>query len=205
MVFVQFVKLINSSILLVAAEDSDSYENIIPHIRSPTSPGKVDIHPRIQSKCLTTWGFTSTTFTADPLRTNCSWTVVIERNSGHWGSLSTGYLFGIGIASDTINVKDQVGLNTSSWGVICNGGHIAFSHSDTSSDLMSVGSLPMSVMISVTQDNPDYVVLSYKLSHTTEGTSLSGKKVIVDKGLRNCVLPVFTVSQRVKMLFPTCV
>ena len=106
-----------------------------------------------------------------------------------------------------LNVKDLVGNDEKSHGVVCNMGALCFGHSGQHEHIVKLDSLPISVTMSVNMDHPDYVVLTYKLDSSTEGQGLSllGKRVIADSRLKREVYPVFTVSQRVKLLFPTCV
>ena len=86
-------------------------------------------------------------------------------------------------------------------------GSLCFGHAGQHERIVKLDSLPISVTISVTLDHTDYVVLTYKLDSSTEGQGLSllGKRVIQDSRLKKELYPVFTVSQRVKLLFPTCV
>ena len=49
------------TVTVAGAEDAD-YDVIIPHIQSPATGGSSDASPRIQNKCLSTWGFSSTSF-----------------------------------------------------------------------------------------------------------------------------------------------
>ena len=189
----------------ISGDTAEQCNFIIPHIQSPTSPGKSDLAPRIHNKYLITWGFSSTSFTGEQLTASCSWTVTIERNTGHWGNCSTGYLFGVGIASSALNVKDLVGMNAASHGIVCTGGSLFYSHDDEQQHLLTLCSLPISVTLTVSTDHQDYTVLSYKLAPPGQGTSLVGRRVIADPALKKSIYPVFTVSQRVKLLFPTFV
>ena len=174
---------------------------ILPCMKSPTSPGKKEV-PRVQNKCLITWGFTSTSFTAEELTHNATWMVTVERNTGHWGTINTGYLFGIGIATDTLNFKDLVGMNERSYGIICSGGGIFFSHNSAMEHLMQLDQFPLHVTVSVNVDNPGFTVFSYQFENATWGVLLKGKKILHAEGLKNSLYPVFTVSQRMKLLFP---
>lgn len=177
---------------------------MVPIMRSPTSPGKTDV-PRAQNKCLITWGFTSTTFTAEPLMQNSYWSVSVEKNTSHLGDIKMGYLFGLGISSDTLNFKDLVGMNSKSYGVACSGGNLVFCHNSKIEPLMPLENLPLSISVYVTIDNEEQVTFSYRLTNKIWGDILHGKKVIHDKSLQKAVHPVFSVSQRVKMQFPTFV
>ena len=179
---------------------------IVPHIKCPTSPGREEIPtPRIQNKYLITWGFSSTSFTGEELETSAGWTVTLEKNASHWGHLNTGYLFGVGISCQTLSVKDLVGVTDCTHGVICNAGMLYYSHNNTQEPLLTLNSLPISITISVSLENPDHILLVYKLTPSDQSTSLVGKRLIKDPKFRKNVFPVFTVSQRVKLLFPTFV
>ena len=183
---------------------------MIPHILTPNTLRSSDNQPtaRIQNKCLITWGFTSTSFSAEPIRTDAKWVVAIERNQGQLGNLNTGYLFGLGIASKELSGKDQIGMNEKSHGIICLGGAIFFAHNGQQDLLTSMEGLPLLVTVSVDTSHPDHTIFSYVLSPSSgdsSGVSLRGRRVITETALKDCLLPVFTVSQRVKLLFPTCV
>ena len=136
-----------------------------------------------------------------------SWTVTIERNSGHAANYNTGYLFGIGVSGDILNVKDLVGMTYQSHGLVCSGGSLVFSHNGKQEHVAALDSLPLSVTISVKVDHQDYTIFTYKLASSSEGhgISLIGRKIIKDSMLKKSLYPVFTVSQRVKLLFPTYV
>ena len=94
--------------------NEEDCEVIIPHIQSPATCGTSESAPRIQNKCLSTWGFSSTTFSGEPISGSTSWTVTIERNTAaggsHLTSCNTGYLFGIGVSSE---VCTEVSLRNS--------------------------------------------------------------------------------------------
>ena len=186
-------------------ETNDHCNFIIPHIKSPTSPGKSELAPRVQNKYLITWGFSSTSFTGEQLLESSTWTITIERNAGHWGNWNTGYLFGVGVSSEPLNVKDLVGMNAQSYGIICTGGSLFYSHEHEQQHLLSLCGLPISVSMTVSNGHPDYTILSYKLGPAGQGTTLVGKRIISDEHLKNSIYPVFTVSQRVKLVFPTFV
>ena len=83
---------------------------IIPCVRSVSvsSPHQESCVPRVQSRVLMTWGFNSTTFTADPVTSSAQWTIDINRNTSHIGDVKSGYLFGVGIAFKPMNSKEQV-------------------------------------------------------------------------------------------------
>ena len=170
---------------------------------SATSPGKEA--PRVQNKCLTTWGFNSTSFTAEPLEHNSLWSVTIEKNSSHMGDIKNGYAFGVGVAWDKLNIKDQVGLSGMSHGIVCSGGNLVFANNGKMEHLMPLDNLPLSITIYCTIDQSDGVILAYTFTDATWGDTLYGKKILIDHSQRREVFPVFTVSQRVKMQFPTYV
>ena len=173
-----------------------------------TPPGKADLIPRIQNKYLTTWGFSSTTFTGDCVSRACSWTVTVEQNAkGNWGCLQTGYLFGVGVAGEVLNSKDVVGLAPATHGLVCTEGSIVFMHAGKQDVLASLGSLPISITVAVKFEQPDVTIFTYKLASVAEGKhiSLVGRRVMKSPDLCKAVYPVFTVSQRVKVLFPTYV
>lgn len=134
-----------------------------------------------------------------------NWTITIEKNTGHWGNLTTGYLFGVGISSAPLNFKDLVGMNDRSLGIVCNNGTICFANDNKLEKLMELGNLPISISLFVTTTKSDCIVFAYKISCTHWGDILTGKRVITDTSLKKNVCPVFTVSQRVKLLFPTFV
>ena len=186
-----------------AADDASRCQSIIPVIKSATSPGKEA--PRVQNKCLTTWGFNSTSFTAEPLEHNSLWSVTIEKNSSHMGDIKNGYAFGVGIAWDKLNIKDQVGLSGMSHGIVCSGGNLVFANNGKMEQLMPLDNLPLSITIYCTIDQSDGVILAYTFTDATWGDTLYGKKVLMDRSQRKEVFPVFTVNQRVKMQFPTYV
>ena len=94
---------------------------ITPVIRSimATSPGRSDMPtspeaqcsstpPRAGNRTLISWGFNSTSFTAEPLMHSSQWSVTVEKNTSKIGNINSGYLFGVGIAHDTLGSKDQV-------------------------------------------------------------------------------------------------
>lgn len=183
-------------------------DSIVPHILAVVPPGKTELVPRVQNKYLTTWGFSSTTFTGDSVSRACSWSVTVERNAkGIWGCLQTGYLFGVGVSSEVLNSKDVVGLSSASHGLVCTAGNIVFMNSGKQEILMSLDGLPLSVSVAVKFEKPDVTVLTYKLASVADGKhiSLVGRRVTRDAGLHKTLYPVFTVSQRVKILFPTYV
>lgn len=188
--------------LFFLADDTEDFQSIIPRIKSPTSPGKEV--PRVHNKSLTTWGFTSTTFTAEPVASNSLWSVTVEKNSSHIGDIKNGYLFGIGISSETPTIKDLVGMKEKSYGIVCSGGNLCFCHNGKMEQLMNLDHLPISVTIQTTF-NQEGVIFAYTFTSASWGDLLHGKKVLTDLSFRHGANPVFTVSQRVKMQFPTFV
>lgn len=155
------------------------------------------------NKTLITWGFSSTTFTGEQLQSNASWTVTIEKNVGHISQTSTGYTFGIGLSREVLNVKDSVGMSPKSYGIVFYTGSLYFAHNGKMDFITKFDVLPITVIISVNLDMADSLVITYKLEG--QGLSLLGKRLIQDAALCSQLFPVFTVSQRVKLLFPTCV
>ncbi len=134
----------------------------------------------------------------------------MERNAAGGGSHlgnSTGYLFGIGVANEVLNMKDLVGMCGKSHGLICSDGALYFSHNGCQERIVTLPSLPLSISLAVTRQHPDYTILTYKLAPSggENCTTLVGRKIIADVKLKESVLPVFSVSQRVKILFPTFV
>ncbi|XP_052815269.1 probable E3 ubiquitin-protein ligase MID2 isoform X2 [Mya arenaria] len=184
-------------------DEGEQCRSLIPVIKSSASLSKEG--PHVVNKCLTTWGFNSSSFTAEPLEYSAMWSVTIEKNASQLGDLKTGYIFGVGISFEKLTAKDQVGINRVSHGIICTAGSLAYSHDGKIEQLMPLDSLPLSVTIYCTIDESDKVLLAYTITDTNWGDSLHGKKVLVDQSSKNKVFPVFTVSQRVKMQFPTYV
>lgn len=98
----------------LSGESMENYPLIIPNILSVmvTSPGKVESTsqptPRGLNRTLISWGFNSTTFTAEPIGSSAQWSIVVEKNSSKIGDINSGYLFGVGVASDILSSKDQV-------------------------------------------------------------------------------------------------
>lgn len=84
---------------------------ITPAVRSVISPPNMNQAcsiPRVLSRILITWGFNSTTFTADPIENSAQWTVNISKNSSHIGDIKSGYLFGVGVSTKPLVSKEQV-------------------------------------------------------------------------------------------------
>ena len=183
----------------------------IPLIISPSPTGntKSDVTPRVTNKCLTTWGFTSTTFTAERQGQSASWTVTVERNVGQAGALSNGYLFGLGVANNVLNVKDLVGMTSSSYALACVGGQLQFGHDGQMEEVMTLDSLPLTLTLTLNCEHPHFNILTYRVQSSSEkqgvGSTLVTKKLLNDPASKEFAFPVFTVSQRVKLLFPTCV
>lgn len=184
-------------------------DSIIPHILSSST--KSELVSRVPSKYLTTWGFSSTTFSGESVSRACSWTVTVEQNAGHWGSpLSTaGYLFGVGISSVSLGHKEVAGMTPTSHALVCvGGGALNFAH-DGRQDRVAppLDALPVTVTIAVRPEMPDVMVFTYKLASVADGrrVSLVGRHIIHDTVLCSAAFPVFTVSQSVKILFPTYV
>ena len=82
-------------------------------------------------------------------------------------------------------------------------GALCYAHDGKMELIEKLDNVPVSVSLSVTAEHPDYIMLTYKIEG--QGLSLLGKKLIRDEALRKEIFPVFSVSQRVKLLFPTCV
>ncbi|KAL8608435.1 hypothetical protein ACOMHN_002668 [Nucella lapillus] len=109
----------------VAGDATEKCVAITPTIRSMvvTSPGKSDASssnlesqspspsPRAGNRTLISWGFNSTTFNAEPLTQSSQWTVTVEKNTSKIGDVNSGYLFGVGVAADTLSSKDQVSVS----------------------------------------------------------------------------------------------
>jgi len=178
-----------------------------------------DLVPRVQNKYLTTWGFSSTTFSGESISRACSWTVTVARNGSssfsHAGAadptVGGAYLFGVGVSTEAMTSKDVVGTTPSSYGLVAAGGNISFAHGGAHETLTTLDGLPLSVTVAVRHEQPDVTVFTYKLSSASsvEGSrrmSLVGRRVVRDVALAGgTIYPVFTVSQRVKILFPTYV
>jgi len=197
---------------VVAVDDGVSgSDSIIPHILTSASSAKTELVSHVPSKYLTTWGFSSTTFTGDSVSRACSWTVTVERTAGQSaGPLTTaGYLFGIGVSSVSHGPKEMAGMTSSSHALVCiGGGALCFAH-DGRQDTIAppLDALPVTVTIAIRPEMPDVTVLTYKLASVADGhhVSLVGRRIIHDSSLCVAAFPIFTVSQRVKILFPTYV
>ena len=156
------------------------------------------------NKCLTTWGFNSSSFTAEPLAHSAMWSVTVERNASQLGDLKTGYIFGVGISFEKLLAKEQVGMNSASYGIVCTGGNLVYAHNGKIEQLMRLDGLPVSLTVYCKTDQSEGIILAYTVTDATWGDVLKGKKVL-DQSQQCEVFPVFTVSQRVKMQFPTYV
>ncbi|KAH3776681.1 hypothetical protein DPMN_178112 [Dreissena polymorpha] len=184
-------------------DDVSECQNMIPVIKTSASPGSDAV--TTSSKCLTTWGFNSSTFTAEPLTRSAVWSVTVEKNTSQFGDHRAGYIFGVGISCEKVPVKEQVGMNSYSSGIICSSGNIMFSHNGKMEQLMPLDNLPLSVTVHCKVNQSKGVLLSYTITDATWGDSLHGKKILCEKFIGKPIFPVFTVSQRVKMQFPTYV
>jgi len=197
--------------LFVADDGVSGSDSIVPHILSSTSLAKSELVSRVPSKYLTTWGFSSTTFCGESVSHACSWTITVERNAGHWGEplATAGYLFAIGVSSVSLGSKEVAGMTSTSHALVCIGGEaLSFVH-DGRHDAVAapLDTLPLTVTIAIRPETPDVTVFTYKLASVADGrrVSLVGRRIIRDSALCTAAFPVFTVSQRVKILFPTYV
>ncbi|KAK7505371.1 hypothetical protein BaRGS_00003533 [Batillaria attramentaria] len=191
---------------------------ITPAIRSVmlTSPGKTDAQhaglnsqnlpptPRSSNRTLISWGFNFTTFTAEPLTHSAQWSISVEKNMSKIGNIDSGYLFGVGVAREVLNSKDQVGMTASSAGIICSNGCLAFCQDSKMDSILTLDQLPVSITLYLSLDAGAGVVLSYLLSTAGWSRCLLGKTVLSEPGYKVKVHPVFTVSQRVKLQFVSC-
>ncbi|XP_067652133.1 E3 ubiquitin-protein ligase Midline-1-like [Haliotis asinina] len=198
----RFRSLAFDSLKCFTGDDSEKCVSLVPTIRSVASPGKSDA-PRVQNKSLITWGFNSTTFTAEKLEDNSLWTITIEKNTNQIRDIKTGYLFGVGISSEVLNYKDQVGMSKKSYAVVCSNGNLHFCHNGKMETLMPLDALPMSVTVSAITDQSARLIFTYTLTSAVWGDTLVGKRIIENEAFKDCYHPVFTVSHRVKMQFPT--
>ena len=196
---------------VVADDGVSGTDSIIPHILSSTSLAKSELVSRVPSKYLTTWGFSSTTFCGESVSRPCSWTVTVERNMAHLGAplATAGYLFGIGVSGVSLGSKEVAGMTSASHALVCvGGGALCFAH-DGQQDAVApaVDALPVTVTIAVRPEMPDVMVFTYKLASVADGRRVSvvGRRIIHDSALCTAAFPIFTVSQHVKVLFPTYV
>ena len=200
------------SVCWIVTDDGISgSDSIIPHILSSTSSTKSELVSRVPSKYLTTWGFSSTTFSGESVSHACSWTVTVERGAGHFGAplATAGYLFGIGVSSASLSSKEMAGMTSASYALVyVGGGSLSFAH-DGRQDAVAppIDAFPVTVTIAIRPETPDVTVFTYKLASVADGrrVSLVGRRIIHDSALCSAAFPVFTVSQRVKILFPTYV
>ncbi|XP_005110236.1 uncharacterized protein LOC101846996 [Aplysia californica] len=203
-----------SVICSLSGETCTGADAITPAVRSVVSPAAAGGQAgarRVQSRTLITWGFNSTTFSADPVSGNAQWSVSVHRNTSHIGDIRSGYLFGLGVSSKCLGSKDQVGMNPHSYGVICTKGNLAFSHNSHVTPIAALTDLPVTVTLSVHRGSHGCLLL-YRISQSSASSDICGRRIIMqadDKGEKYCenvedleLYPVFTVSQRVKMQFP---
>jgi len=198
--------------LWVIADDGVSgSDSIIPHILSSSSLAKSELVSRVPSKYLTAWGFSSTTFSGESVSHVCSWTVTVERSTCRWGEplASAGFLFGIGVSGVSLGPKEVAGMTSTSHALVCaGGGALCYAHDGHHDPVApSLETLPLTVTIAVRPVAPDVTVFTYKLASVADGRhiSLVGRRIIHDSSLCEAAFPVFTVSQHVKILFPTYV
>ena len=104
-----------------------------------------------------------------------------------------------------LTMKELVGMCNKSHGLMCSEGAIYYSHNGQQEHIVTLPALPLSITLSVRCHHSNYTILTYKLAPSGECTSLVGRKILTDAKLKDAVLPVFSVSQRVKLLFPTFV
>ena len=194
--------------MFVISENSAPPEGlIVPHVLSPTfhqAEPTQGVPPRIQHNVLISWGFTSTTFSAEPVQSPASWLVTIERNLSHVGPWTTGYLFGVGVSPCALVVRDMVGRSEHSYGLICNGGMLFMCRGGKEEPLMALKNLPVSITLTVNIID-SYMTLLYHISTTDRKCVLEAKQVVSDPQLQQHIQPVFTVSQKVRLLFPSIV
>jgi hypothetical protein len=69
--------------------------------------------------------------------------------------------------------------------------------------LLSLDNLPVSLTLCLTMAGDHGVIFSYLLSLPGWGRCLLGKVALSEPEFKAKVFPVFTVSQRVKLQFPT--
>ena len=185
----------------------------IPVIISPRPPVKNDVTTRITNRCLSTWGFASTTFTAEECVESTSWSVTVERNIAHATHLFTGHMFGVGLAKAVLNVKDMVAMNDDSCGLVCAGGELQYCENGEVETLTEISSLPVTVTACLKTDHPKYNIVTFRIQMGAGGptrggateTTLLTKRVIRHEQSKSFALPVFTVSQKVKLHFLTSV
>ncbi|GFN95940.1 E3 ubiquitin protein ligase trim9 [Plakobranchus ocellatus] len=159
----------------------DDCPMIIPSVRSVSiaSPHQESCIPRVQSRILMTWGFNSTTFTADTITTSAQWTVNVNRNTSHIGDVKSGYLFGVGVALKPLTSKEQVGMTAESHAIVCINGNLALSHDKQISPIMPLSDLPLSVTISVGCGPKWGLFMTYKIRVSGLTRSLQGRRVLI--------------------------
>jgi len=120
-----------------------------------------------------------------------------------------GYLFGIGVSSVSLSSKELAGMTSTSHALVCVGGGALCFANDGRQDAVGppLDALPVTVTIAIRPETPDITVFTYKLASVADGrrVSLVGRRIIHDSVLCAAAFPVFTVSQHVKVLFPTYV
>ncbi|XP_052824607.1 probable E3 ubiquitin-protein ligase MID2 isoform X2 [Octopus bimaculoides] len=199
-VVTRFRKTTFDDLKIFLDDDKSKCDHIVPMMQASPTPSKLS-GVRVQNKCLMTWGFNSTTFTAEALNGNAFWSVNLECNSSHTGDLVSNYVFGVGIASERLCYKDQVGFHEKSIGIICSSGSFQFCKNGASEFLMALQKPPLTITIFVRFDYENLIVFGYKLANSSWDNILSGKKLIKDLSTAENLYPVFTVSQKVKMTF----
>ena len=94
-------------------------------------------------------------------------------------------------------------MTATSAGVVCTNGSLAFCRDGKMESLLTLDQLPVSITLCVTMAGDHGVIFSYLLSLPGWSRCLLGKVVLPNPGFKAKVFPVFTVSQRVKLQFPT--
>ncbi|CAL1543971.1 unnamed protein product, partial [Lymnaea stagnalis] len=183
---------------------------ITPAVRSVVSPAHSSQSggtPSVKSRILLTWGFNSTTFTAEPIEEKAQWSITISRNTSHIGDIKSGYLFGVGVSTKPLSSKEQIGMNSESHAIVCVGGHIAICQDSQVSNITPLADLPLTVTISVARSKVG-LIMAYKVVPSGSSTNVNGRRIIRlatdefdaetnEKSLSEVkVYPVFTVSQR---------
>lgn len=88
------------------------------------------------------------------------------------------------------------------------GGSLCFAHGGKQEEVAApLDALPVTITIAIRPETPDVTVFTYKLASVADGrrVSLIGRRIIHDSALCSAAFPIFTVSQNVKILFPTYV
>ncbi|CAG5130856.1 unnamed protein product, partial [Candidula unifasciata] len=193
-----------------------NYPVVIPVVQSGVTPPSLSVAAvsRIPSRTLISWGFNSTTFTAEPLEGCTQWSVNVNRNTNHIGDINTGYLFGLGVSTKPLTSKEQVGMTAESHGIACIGGQLVVCQASATTIMMPLPDLPICATIAVAVSKCG-LVMAYKVMITGISSVVSGRRVItLDEHMSAChtenenkptwkVYPVFTVSQRIKLQLPT--